>query len=58
MCNFYTGMRTVKEFDVSHNSAARFVKREQQEFKKKSSSVVRKYKKKAKSSIPKPKYGS
>ena len=26
ICNFYTGIRTVKEFDVSHNSAARFVK--------------------------------
>lgn len=56
--DFYTGIRSRKEFDILHDSIAPFVKRRWRGYKKTSSAVIRKYKKKPQSFGPQRKLSS
>ena len=48
-CDFYTGIRSIKEFNVLHDIVSPFVKRRWRGVKKTSTSILRKYKSKPKS---------
>ena len=58
LCNFYTGIKSLKEFEALHDSIAPFVRRRWRGVKKTSAAIVRKYKNKPKCFGPKRKLSS
>ena len=52
-CDFYTGIKSIEEFNILHASVAPFVKRRWRGLKKTSTAIIRKYKSNSKSFGPK-----